>query len=44
MKCGEKKAQLTSLFTLEVDKTNLQQTEMQTTDIVRLGHIQDADR
>lgn len=44
MKCGEKEAQLTSLFTSEVDKTNLQQTEMQTTDTVRLGHIQDADR
>lgn len=35
---------MTGLYTLEVGKTNLQQTEMEATDTARLDHIQDADR
>lgn len=38
------KDQLTSLFTLEVDKTILQQTEMQAAITARLDDTQDADR
>lgn len=32
-----------SLFSFEVDRTMLQQTELQATDTTRLDHIQDAE-